>query len=559
MTRKHNLKFFILMLCPFLTVACTQSCTQQSPEEETQTTVQGATQETSNNTTDKTFVYCSEGSPENFNPQLATSRTSANAGYPVYNRLFDYKHGTTKIIPSLAEKNYEINNEGKEYIIPLKKNIKFHTTEYFTPTRDMNADDVIFSFKRQMDPKHPYHNVSGGIYEIFSSMSMNKTIQDIVKIDEHKVKFVLSQPDAPFLNNIAFGIGSILSKEYADNMLEAKTPEKIDHYPIGTGPFVFEDYIKDSTIQYKAFPDYFDKRGNIQTLVFAITPDANVRLQKLRNNECHLIAYPDPADFEIIKRNENLTLLEKSGLNVGYLAINVTKRPFDNVLVRQALNHALNRDSYINAVYLNHAQIAHTPLPPASWGHNDQVQKYDYNIDKAKALLKKAGLTSGFETDLWILPVSRPYIPSSRRLGEMMQRDLAKVGIRVNLVTYDWGTYLDKLSKGEHVLAQIGWIGDTPDPDNFLYTLLSCDAVKGGSNNTKWCHVPYDDLVNKAKISTDTQERTQLYKEAQMIFSQQVPWVPLAYAKVYRAIRKNISGYQIDPLGRAVFTYVEVK
>ena len=548
--------FHLPLLC--LALLFIIACTKKSSTPGEDVVAESTTEKQKTSVSDKTFVYCSEGSPSSFNPQLETDNPTFVVTRHIYDRLFNFKYGTTEVIPSLVEK-WEVDDEkGLEYTIDLKKGVKFHTTPYFTPTREFNADDVLFSFNRQKDPKHPYHKV-GGLYKYFQSMDMQNLIKDIVKINDYRVKFILSKPNAPFIANLAMDFASVLSKEYGDKLLEAKTPEKIDHEPIGTGPLVFERYVKDTLIRLNAFKDYFSKKGNIETLIFAITPDANVRLQKLKANECQLIASPAPADLETIRRDTSLTLLEQPGLNVGYLSMNVKKKPFDNKWVRQAVNHALNRKSYIQAVYLGNAEIAKSPLPPAIWGYNDKTKEYDYNIDKAKALLKKGGISKGFKTELWALPVARPYIPSGRRLGEMMQADLAKVGIQVRLVTYDWPTYTDKIGKKEHTLAQIGWIGDNGDPDNFLHALLSCAAVKGNINYSYWCHKPFDDLVKKAQQSNTIKERTRLYKEAQMIFKEEVPWALIAHSKVYRALRKNISNYKISPIGIDLFTFIEIK
>ena len=545
--------FHLFALC--LAVLFIISCTKRQQPTQEDTVTESLTEEPSAN--DRTFVFCAEGSPSSFNPQLETDGTTHNVTEHIYDRLFAFEYGTTKIIPSLVEK-WEVDEKGLEYTFNLRKGVKFHTTSYFTPAREFNADDVIFTFNRQKDPKHPYHKI-GGIYKYFQAMDMQSLIKDIVKVNDHRVKFILSKPNAPFIANLAMGFAAILSKEYADELLEAKTPRKIDHEPIGTGPFVFEEYEKDTAVRLNAFGDYFSERGNIKKLIFAITPDANVRLQKLRANECQLIAYPAPADLETIRRNTNLTLLEGPGLNIGYLAMNVKKKPFDNKLVRQAVYHAFNREAYIQAVYLGNAEVAKNPIPPTVLGYHDEIKEYDYNVEKAKALLKKAGFPKGFKTGLWALPVARPYIPSGKKLGEMMQADLAKVGIQANIVTYDWPTYINKISEGEHSLAQTGWTGDNGDPDNFLYTLLSCAAVTGQSNFSFWCHKPFDDLVTKAQQSNDIDERIRLYKEAQVIFKEEVPWVLIAHSKVHRALRKNISNYKITPIGRDIMTFVEMR
>lgn len=507
----------------------------------------------------KTFVYCSEGSPTAFNPQITTDGTSNNASaHTIYNRLVEFEYGSTKVVPALAE-SWSISDDKLNYTFNLKKGVKFHTTKYFTPTREMNADDVIFSFDRMRVETNPYFKVGGGTYEYFSGMDMGNLIKDIIKVDNHTVKIILNKPEAPFLANMAMSFMSILSKEYSEKLIKENSKDKIDNFPVGTGPFVFKSYLKDNIIKYNAFKDHFQGAPKVDRLAFAITPDASVRYQKLKTGECHLIIEPSPADLNSMRENKDITLLDGAGLNVGYLAMNIQKKPFDNLKVRQAINHALNKSSYIDAIYLGHAKAAKNPLPPTIWSYNKGVTDYDYNIEKAKALLKEAGFANGFETEIWTLPVTRPYNPNGKKMGEMMQADLAKVGIKVKLISYEWPTYLKKSSAGEHAMVQLGWTGDNGDPDNFLYTLLGCSAVTAGSNYARWCNKDFEDLVVKAKRVTNLTERTSLYEKAQTIFKEQAPWVPIAHSIIFRAMSKNVSGYKIDPLGGDIFKTVELK
>lgn len=507
----------------------------------------------------KTFVYCSEGSPSTFNPQLGTDGPTFNASAEaVYSRLVEFKSGSTEIEPSLAE-SWTTSKDGLSFIFKLRKGVKFHSNDTFKPTRDFNADDVLFSFERQKNSKHPYHLVSGGKYDYFEGMEMGKIIREIKKVDDYTVQFQLTQKEAPFLANLAMAFASILSAEYADQMLKAKTPEKLDNFPIGTGPFVFENYQKDTLIRYRGFDSYFKGKPAITKLVFAITPDANVRTQKLKMGECNLIAEPSPQDIDQLKGNAKIAVQEKEGLNVGYLAFNTEKKPFQDPKVRQALNMALNRKAYIEAIYMNRAALAKNPIPPTIWSYNSNTKDYDYNPEKAKELLKQAGYANGFETELWTLPVSRPYNPAGKKMGEMMQSDLAKIGVKVKLITYDWPTYLEKSKRGEHQMIQMGWTGDNGDPDNFMNVLLGCASVAAGSNLARWCYKPFNEIIQEAKQTTGQKQRTELYKKAQQIFKEQAPWVTLAHARIYRAMGSNVVGYQIHPFGSENFEKVDLK
>ncbi|HHE3648537.1 ABC transporter substrate-binding protein [Pasteurella multocida] len=507
----------------------------------------------------KTFVYCSEASPSYLSPVLGTDGATIDAsGQAMFNGLTTFERGTTNVIPALAEK-WDVSEDGKTYVFHLRKGVKFHSNKDFKPTRDFNADDVVFSFNRQLDPNHPYHKVSGGSYEYFIGMDMQNIIDKVEKVDDYTVKISLNVPNAPFLANLAMDFASIYSAQYADAMAKAKTPEKLDSAPIGTGPFEFVSYQKDSAVRYKAFENYWQGKAKIDRLVFSITPDASVRYAKLQKGECHAAPYPNPADIAKLKADSNITLLTKPGLNVGYLNFNVQKAPFDNVKVRQALNYAVNKDAIIESVYQGAGQVAKNPIPPTMWSYNDEVKDYAYDPEKAKALLKEAGFENGFETDLWAMPVSRPYNPNARRMAELVQADWEKVGVKAKIVSYEWGEYLKRMRAGDHQTGMMGWTGDNGDPDNFLNTLLSCAAVESGSNYANFCHKEFNDLVAKAAQVTDPAERTALYQQAQLVFKEQAPWITIAHSTTYFPVRKEVKGYVIDPFGLHNFYAVELE
>jgi dipeptide transport system substrate-binding protein len=467
----------------------------------------------------KTLVYCSEASPSTFNPQLASDGPTFNASSsPLFNRLIEFKYGTTEIEPGLAE-SWTISKDGLSYKFKLRENVKFHESKTFKPSRTLNADDVIFSFERMKDKKHPYHSVSGGGYEYFQSIGLSELIGSINKVDEMTVEFKLTRPQASFLADVATSFAVIHSKEYADQLLKAKTPQKLDIDPIGTGPFQLVRYIKDSSIRYSANKQYFRGAPKIDQLVFSITQDPSVRFQKLKTGECHFIAEPAPTDIKAMQKHPKINVMHAAGLNIGYLSFNVLKKPLDNPDVRRAIAMSLNREQYLKLIYLGTADLAKNPIPPTLWGYNDKIKDIPYDIEEAKKLLKKAGLEKGFELELWTLPVSRPYNPNGKKMGELMQADLAKLGIKLKLVTYDWPTYLDKGKKGDHQMLHLGWISDTGDPDNFFGNLLTCKAQKGGSNYAQWCNKAFDQEVDAAQMTTDQKKRTAHYLKAQEIFA----------------------------------------
>src|SRR5262245_14059939 len=285
----------------------------------------------------KTLVFCSEGNPEALNPQIVTTTTGMNAGRPIFNSLVEFAPGTTTIVPALAE-SWSVSDDGTVYTFRLRAGVKFHSNRGFTPTRDMNADDVAFSLMRQWKEDHPYHRISGASFDYFKDMGMPELLKSIVKVDDRTVRIELTRPEAPFLANMAMPFNVILSAEYAEQLMRAGTPERLDQEPIGTGPFAFAGYQKDIAVRYRAFPDYWAGRMPIDTLVFSITPNPLVRLTKLKAGECQVMAFPNPGDIPQIEGNPALKVLRQEGLNVGYLAMNATRPPFDDVRVRRAIN-----------------------------------------------------------------------------------------------------------------------------------------------------------------------------------------------------------------------------
>jgi dipeptide transport system substrate-binding protein len=508
----------------------------------------------------KTLVYCSEGSPENFYPGVNTTGTSFDANSQIYSRIVDFQRGTTNVVPGLAER-WDISPDGTVYTFHLRKGVKWQSNRNFKPTRDFNADDLIFAIERQWKEDHPYFRVTSANHSYFNDMGMPKLLKSVEKVDDYTLKITLTRAEAPFLSDLAMEYAGIQSKEYADAMLKAGTPEKIDQEPVGTGPFMLVQYQKDAIIRYKAFPEHWGGKAKIDDLVFAITPDSAVRWAKLQKGECHVMPYPNPADLDTIRKDPNVTVLEQPGLNVGYLAFNTTKKPFDDVRVRKALSMAMNKKAIIDAVYLSTGIAAKNPIPPSMWSYNDDVKDDPYDPEAAKKLLAEAGFPNGFETDLWAMPVQRPYNPNAKRIAELMQADLAKIGVKAEIKSFEWGEYRKRAQAGEHLMAQLGWTGDNGDPDNFLHTLLGCASAQGtsGSNIAKFCHQPFDELVTKAKALSNQAERTELYKKAQVIFKEQAPWFTIAHAVQLKPVRKEVIDFKLSPFGRHTFYGVDIK
>ena len=503
------------------------------------------------------LVFCSEGSPAGFDTAQYTSATDNDAAEPLYNRLVEFERGGTAVQPGLAT-HWDVSDNGLRYTFHLRKGVKFHSNKQFTPSRDFNADDVLFTFNRMLDKQHPFRLAYPTEFPYFVSMGLDKNIAGIEKVDAHTVRFTLNQVDAAFIQNIAMAFASILSAEYAEHLMASSKPSHINQQPIGTGPFVFQRYQKDTQIRYKGNPAYWaPERVKVDNLVFAINVDASVRIQKLRRNECQVTLHPRPADLAALRQDKTLQVLQKPGFNLGYIAYNTQHPPFDRLEVRQAMDMAVNKQAILQAVYQDSGQIAVNAMPPTQWSYDESLKDAPYDPAKAKQLLDQAGVKPGHEITLWAMPVQRPYNPNAKLMAEMLQADWSKLGFKVRIVSYEWGEYIKRMKSGEHDIALIGWTGDNGDPDNWLGTLYSCGAI-GSNNYSLWCDAQYDALVKKAKQVTDRKQRTALYQQAQQRLKQQVPITPVAHSTVNQPLSLKVHDFKVSPFGRNVFSDVSV-
>ncbi|MDO4627320.1 MAG: ABC transporter substrate-binding protein [Pasteurellaceae bacterium] len=501
---------------------------------------------------EKTFINCVSRSPTGFSPALVMDGISYNASsQQIYNRLVEFKRGSTEIEPALAEK-WEVSPDGLEYTFHLRQGVKFHSNQYFTPSRDFNADDVVFSFQRQLDPNHPYHKVSNATYPYFNAMKFPDLLKSVEKVDDNTVKITLNKPDATFLASLGMDFISIYSAEYAENMLKAGKPETIDTQPIGTGPFVFAGYQLDQRSRYTANKDYWKGKADFDRLIFEIVPDASVRYAKLQAGTCDLMDFPNATDIQKMKTDPKVKLLSKSGLNIAYVAFNTEKAPFDNPKVRQALNYAVDKKGIIDIVYQGGGIAAKNPLPPTILGYNNAITDFEYNPEKAKQLLAEAGYPNGFETELWVQPVVRASNPNPRRMSEIIQRDWEKVGVKAKLVSYEWGDYIKRTKAGELTAGTYGWSGDNGDPDNFLSPLFSSSNV-GNSNYARFKNADLDALLNKAVSLSDNAERAKLYQQAQVILHDEAPWINVAHSINFAPVSLRVQDYKQSPFG---YTYL---
>jgi dipeptide transport system substrate-binding protein len=508
----------------------------------------------------KPLTVCTESSPDGFDVVQFNSLVTTNASADViFNALVSYDEAQKKVVPALADK-WDVSADGLTYTFHLRPNVPFQTTEWFKPTRTLNADDVVFTFERMLDANNPWHKVAGASgFPHAQSMGLVKLVKSVTKVDANTVKFELNEPNATFLSILTMGFASIYSAEYADQLLKAGTQIDLNAKPVGTGPFVLKSYTKDALIRYDVNPTYWGPKPKVDRLIYAITPDAAVRAQKVKAGECQIALSPKPQDVSAAKEDKSLKVVQTPAFMTAFVALNTQKKPLDNQKVRQALNMAFDRVTYLKAIFDNTATPATNPWPPITWGYDKSIQPYPYDPAKAKQLLADAGYANGFSTTIWVRPNGSVLNPNPRAGAELLQADFAKVGVKAEIKVIEWGELIKQAKQGQHDTLFMGWAGDNGDPDNYLSPLFSCNAVQSGINFARFCDPQLDKLIADGKATADQAKRVKLYEAAQKIIHDQALWIPLGYPTAAAITRTNVSGYQVSPFGRQNFASVAVQ
>ena len=489
-----------------------------------------------------TLVWGRGGDSVSLDPANVTDGESLKVTHQIFDTLVEFKEGSTEVEPWLAA-DWEVSDDGKVWTFQLRQGVTFHDGTPF------NAEAVVFNFERWMNTDNP-HRHEGENFEyyayMFGGFDEQSIIAKVEAVDEYTVRFTLREPLASFLQNLAMPCFATARPEAIK-----KYGADFGRHPVGTGPYRFVEWIPDQQITLEAYDQWWgEPKPKVRHIVYRAIKDNSARLAELMAGTIDVMEDPNPADLATVDTSQ-FEILYREANNVGYLALNNDKEPFDDVRVRRAIAHAINKQEIVEAFWGELGQVAKNPLPPAMRGYNDAIQDYAYDPEKAKQLLAEAGYPEGFETELWTMPVPRPYMPEPQKIAEAIQQDLAAVGIRAEIVTHEWDVYLEKTGNGEHPMALLGWIGDNGDPDNFLYVLLDKDNAKtpGAGNISFYRSEEVHRLLIRAQRTPEQSVREQLYKEAQEIIHRDVPMIPLAHARSPIIVRKGVEGLVPSPLG----------
>jgi peptide/nickel transport system substrate-binding protein len=516
-----------------------------------------------------TLIFGSAGDASRLDPADVTDGESIQRMDNIFEGLVEYIPGTTEIQPCLAE-SWKVSSDGLKITFNLRKGVKFHDGS------DVNADAVVFSFARQYDADHEYHQYGDWAYWGY----MFSDIDKVVKIDDYTVEVILKDINASIMTSLAMFTANIVSPANAE-----KYGADAFKNPSGTGPFKFVEWIKDDHITLEANDNYWRESAKLDKLIFKVIPDPSARLLALEANEIQGMEYPDPAAIDRINDNADLQLLTQAGMNVGYIALNCgygyidanengvrdSDEPWEEVPayiealtkkeVRQAVNYAIDKESIVKDLYKGTAIVAKNGMPPFMLGYNDAVKDYPYDPDKARELLASAGYPDGFKATLFVMPVSRPYMFDPPKIGEAIKAYLADVGIDIEIFQEDWSTYLEDTEAGKHEMCLLGWTGDNGDPDNFMNVLYGPNSASIGAagNVAFYNNEEVQELLTKAVRTYDTDERAKYYEQAQEIIHEDAPWVYLAHSNQNLVFRANVKGYVINPTSRKFFYPVSVE
>ena len=528
--------------------------------------------------TDNGLIYCTHASGFSFNPQTSDAGTSMNVvTEQIYNKLFEISN--TAIPTPILAQSYSISPDGKIITIYLRKGIKFHHTDWFKPTRDFNADDVVFSLNRVLgyetylptleqsavDYKNPqyriFHEQAKKVrFPYFESIKLNQKIESVKALNPHTVQITLFKPDASILSHLASQYAIIFSQEYAVQLNADDNLVQLDLLPVGTGPYKVKNYFRNQYVRLEKNEDYWKKDAKIKNIIIDLSTDRTGRLVKFFNGECQIASYPEVSQLGLLKENDKRYYVKSAeGMNLAYLAFNFQNAVIQNEQVRRAIAQAINRQRIIKTIYHNTATVANNIIPNISWASsvNTPDFAYDFNPSEAKKVLQDKQL----HLNMWVLNEEQVYNPAPLKTAELIKEDLNNVGVNVTIRSVTRTFLIDQLNKKSENYDMIltGWLAGNLDPDSFMRPILSCHAASEMTNLSNWCDEDFDQLMDKALDSPNLWERAHVYNQAQELILSKLPIVPLANMKRVLVVNSRVRHIEMNPFGSLNFSTLSLR
>ncbi len=466
-------------------------------------------------------------------PESVMNNESGFIMATLYDSLTAYKPGTAEVTAGLAER-WDISADGKVYTFHLRKGVTFHDGTPF------NGQTYVQALDRLLNKDHPYFYKKQEGVSSMVTYSLEPAVESYKALDDATVQMTLKTPYAPFLSDLAMVWLGVVSPRAVD-----KYGFEVSKHPVGTGPFTFVEWVSNDHVTVQANPNYWGEKPKLDRIIFRVVPEGSVRTLKLQKGEIHIMADVPPETINRLEEDPNVTVLRQAGLTVNGIGIPRRVKPFDDVRVRQALNYAVNKEEMNKFLYKGIAVPMRSPIPPVLWGYNDSLEGYPYNPEKAKQLLKEAGYSDGFETELYAYANPRGYNSVGIKMATAVQGYWNAIGVKAKITQLEWGAYLKTIrSKDFASLSMRGWSGDNGDPDNFLFNLFHSSRLPDAYAGPK----EVDELIEQARVVTDEAKRIALYKEIQAKIMEDAPWVFINHTQQVRAISKKVHGYQLNPL-----------
>lgn len=520
------------------------------------------------------LTYCTHATGFSFNPQTADAGTSMNLiTEQIYNKLFEIRNHDAKVTPELAQ-SYSLSEDGKTIIINLRKGVKFHHTPWFTPSRDFNADDVVFSLNRvlghntslpEFAPAEQdnsvnkqyqiFHELAKKVrFPYFESIKLKEKIERVEAVGAYQVKITLFAPDASIFSHLASQYAIIFSQEYALQLSADNNLIQLDILPVGTGAYQLKEYMRSQYVRLQQNPQYWRKKAAINNIIIDLTTDRSGRLVKFFNGECNIVAYPEVSQLGLLKNAQRkFEIKSTDGMNLAFLAFNFQKEKMRDVALRRAISQAVNRKRIIENIYYDTATLANEIIPKISWAasrlpHDTYA---DYNPEQAKQVLRDKNLT----LNMWVLNEEQVYNPAPLKMAELIRFDLAQVGVQVNVQAVTRNHLIKALQNNSenYDIILTGWLAGNLDPDSFMRPILSCSSQNDITNLANWCNPVLDHMLDLALSTEDLTLRTYEYKEAQKIILDQRPIIPIAHVKRILIADTHISGLELTPFGSINF------
>jgi len=527
--------------------------TEETTEEMGGTTTEETTEESQSMGGTLTFARGNDSGSLDF--QNTTSGEDAKVTNQIYDGLIEFEPGKTSLKAGLAT---DWNVDGTEVTLTLREGVTFHNGEEFT------AEDYIATYRRFVDEDYEYY--PGGDYaSAYGPYALGGWIDSVEKAGTYEVSMTLNEPYAPILKNLAMFCSKVHSlaaiEEYGTDLSQN---------PVGTGPFEFDSWdTSNERIRLTKNEDYWgEQTAQVDEVVFTAVGENTSRAQTLVSGGADIIDGLGAQSSQVVEGSDEAELLEQPGINVGYMAFNMSKfEPFREKKVRQAVNYAINTKNIVETIFKGIASEASQPIPESVMGYNDDIDPYPQDLDKAQSLLEEAGYGDGFEFELATFKNPRTYNPSPKQAAQVVKSNLNEVGITVNIKTMPFNPFLDYTDNYKHDACFLGWMTDNGDPDNFYYALLhpgvDQSAVPDGQDwvdpdehddiNTldaaAWANTEFMQLTEEGQSTYETGERRPKYEQAAEIFHEEVPWVAMDHAKDLRGVRNDVSGFTVPPIG----------